>query len=153
VDILLKILAGLAIAILSSSFTVYLSLAKFRTEKWWEKKAEAYSNLLGVLHDAKAFSEENLEAQYRDRELTKEEDKAVRLKSKKSESDIYRSMDVGAFYLSDSAIACLKIYKNESTEASKQNSWIGYLTLDLDATNKCLKSMIKIAKVDLQIKT
>ncbi|RPA23346.1 hypothetical protein [Shewanella frigidimarina] len=152
-DILLKILAGLAIAGLSSLFTVYLSLAKFRTEKWWEKRAEAYSNLLGVLHDAKAFSEENLEAQYRDRELTKEEDEAVRLKSKKAESEIYRAMDVGAFYLSDNAIACLKIYKKESSEASKENSWVGYLTLDLDAANKCLNSMINIAKTDLQIKT
>ncbi|MCL1060493.1 hypothetical protein L2729_21260 [Shewanella gelidimarina] len=150
-EIFLKILAGVAIAGLSSLFTVYLSLAKFRTEKWWEKKADAYSNLVGVIHDAKAFAEENLEAEHKQLELTPEEDKVLREYSKKTELKIYRAMDAGSFYLSDEAIACLKLYKKECSEAGRDNNWLGYLAEDLKATDKCLKSMIRIAKNDLQI--
>lgn len=151
-EIFLKILSGVAIAGLSSWFTVHLSLKRFRTEKWWEKKSEAYSNLLGTIHDAKAFAEENLEAMQRSRELSEEEDRELRSKSKKAESEIYRAMDVGAFYLSQQAIDCLKQYKKESSEASVDNDWVLYLVNDLDATDKCLKAMIDIARNDLQVK-
>ena len=71
-EIVLTIISGVAIAGLSSWITVQLSQRQFRTEKWWEMKATAYSNLLGTIHDAKAFSEEHLEADYRDKNLTEE---------------------------------------------------------------------------------
>lgn len=151
-EIFLKVLSGVAIAGLSSWITVHLSLKRFRTEKWWEKKAQAYSTLLGVIHDAKAFAEENLEAEYRNRELSEEEDKELRAKSRAAEAEIYRAMDVGAFYLSPEAIECLKLYKKESSEAGKDHSWVLYLQEDLDATNKCLASMIEHARKDLQVK-
>lgn len=151
-ELFLKILSGVAIAGLSSWITVYLSLRRFRTEKWWEKKAEAYSNLLGTIHDAKAFAEENLEAMQLERELSEDEDKHLRKKSKLAESEIYRAMDVGAFYLSNQAIDCLKNYKDESSRAGKDNDWVLYLIEDLETTDKCLKSMIEIARADLQIK-
>lgn len=151
-EILLKVISAVVIAGLSSWITVFLSLRKFRTEKWWEKKAEAYSNLLGAIHDSKAFAEENLNAEFRSRELTELEDKELRAASKKSEAEIYRAMDVGAFYLSEQAIECLKKYKKESSEAGKDNSWVQYLIEDLDAANSCLKSMIEIARNDLKVK-
>ena len=151
-EILLNILSAVAIAGLSSWITVYLSLKKFRTEKWWEKKAEAYSNLVGVIHDAKAFAEKNLTASSRNRELSEEEDSDLRAKSCKAESEIYRAMDVGAFYLSEVAIECLKKYKKESSEAGQEKSWVHYLVEDFDATDKCLQSVIKIARSDLQVK-
>ena len=151
-EIFLKILSGVAIAGLSSWITVHLSLKRFRTEKWWEKKTQAYSNLLGVIHDAKAFAEKNLQAEYRSRELSEEEDKDLRAKSQAAEAEIYRAMDVGAFYFSQEAIECLKQYKKESSEAGQDNSWVLYLQEDLDATNKCLSAMIEIARKDLQVK-
>ena len=151
-EIFLKILSGVAIAGLSSWITVHLSMKRFRTEKWWEKRAEAYSNLIGAIHDAKAFAEENLEAMQRGRELSEEEDKELRHKSKVAESEIYRAMDVGAFYLSEQALDSLRTYKKESSEAGKDHDWTLYLVEDLEATNKCLKSMIEIARDDLQVR-
>jgi hypothetical protein len=61
-------------------------------------------------------------------------------------------MDVGAFYLSQQAIECLKKYKKASSEAGQDSSWVLYLQEDLDATNECLTSMIEIARKDLQVK-
>lgn len=151
-DIFINIISGVAIASFSSWITVRLSLERFRTEKWWEKKAEAYSNLLGAIHDAKAFAEENLQALSRGRNLTDEEDVELRLRSKKSEADIYRSMDVGAFYFSQETLECLKKYKQASSEAGKDNDWILYLTEDFDSTDRCLKSMVEIARKDLKVK-
>jgi len=149
-DVFLTILSGVAIAGLSSWITVQLSLKKFRTEKWWEMKAEAYSSLLGTIHDAKAFAEENLEADAGNKDITKEQDEELRAKSHRANAEIYRAMDVGAFYLSQEAIERLKSYKNETPE--KEETWVQYLMADFDATDSCLKDMITIARNDLQIR-
>ena len=131
---------------------MHLSLRRFRTERWWEKTADVYSNLLGAIHDAKAFSEEYLAAEYRNRRLSDEEDKVLREKYRQSESVIYRAMDVGSFYLSQEAIDCLKTYRKESSSAIQEDSWQMYLQADLDATNRCLHSMIEIARRHLKVK-
>lgn len=151
-EVALNILSGLAIALATSWFTVFFSLKRFRTEKWWEKKAEAYTSLLSALHNSKAFSEINLSAEMRGRELTDQEDKELREKSRESEAKIYREMDVGAFYLSSKAINRLKLYKKQIADAGAINSWVQYLLDDLEATNSCIKDIVEIAREDLSVK-
>ena len=48
---------GLAVAIVTSVVTVRLSLRKFHAERWWERKAEAYNDVLNALSDLKHYSE------------------------------------------------------------------------------------------------
>jgi hypothetical protein len=145
------ILAGIVIATISSLVTVQLSLGRFRSEKWWEKKAEAYSNLIGAIHDAKAFSEETIEAGSKGKDLSGDDDKALRIRSKNAESDIYRAMDVGAFYLSDKAIARLRSYMKDCGESSNTTDWVMYITNDYEANKSCLADMIEIARNDLKV--
>lgn len=146
-----QIIVGIVIAAVSSLLTVQLSLKRYRTEKWWEKRAEAYSNILGLLHDAKEFSEENMAADLAGRELTEQEDKNLRARSSACTNDIYRAMDVGQFYLSPKAISRLKKYKKESSEAGNNGDWNSYLVQDFDAAESCLKDIINIAKSDLKV--
>ena len=150
-DIFLNIFAGVSIAALSSWITVHLSLRRYRTEKWWEKKAEAYSVLLGAIHDAKAFAEIQLLAEHQERELSAEEATEIYEKTKKSGSEVYRAMDVGAFYLSKEAIMRLKLYKQQRQHSEKAGDWIQYLKEDLTSTDSCLKDMIELAHNDLKI--
>ena len=45
-NLLSQITVGAIIAIVASYITVQLSLRPFYSEKWWEKKAEAYAAIL-----------------------------------------------------------------------------------------------------------
>lgn len=45
------IVSGVAIATLSSWMTVQISLRRFYKEKWWEKRYEAYSAVIGAASD------------------------------------------------------------------------------------------------------
>ena len=63
--VFITILTGIFIAGITSLITVHLSINKFRTEKWWERKADAYTQLLDALHNAKKFSDEHLRATYK----------------------------------------------------------------------------------------
>jgi len=45
-EVALSIFTAIVIAAISSWITVQLSLRKFRAERWWERKAEAYSKII-----------------------------------------------------------------------------------------------------------
>ena len=146
------LLTGIIIAVVSALVTVQLSLRRFRTERWWERKVQAYERVIAALHDAKAFAEEHFEANMLGRELPKEQDEDLRARSKVAHEEIAKAIDIGAFLLSDEALERLKQYRKEEDEAGETNSWFEYLDADLAATGKCLKDLIVIAKKDLQIK-
>ena len=152
IDTALAILTGIVIAAVSSWITVQLSLRKFRTERWWEKKAEAYSRIIEALHNSKAFADNHLEAQYSGRDLPAEKDKELRQRSKLAHEEIAKAVDIGAFLLSEEALTRLKQYQKEAGKTEDEKSWFEYLEETWGSTDKCLKDLIKIAKRDLRAK-
>lgn len=59
-ETVLAILAGIAVGGTTSVITVWLSLRRFRAEKWWELRARAYERVIEALHNAKVSTEEYL---------------------------------------------------------------------------------------------
>jgi hypothetical protein len=57
VDEVLALLSGIVIAAVNSWITVQLSLRRFRTERWWERKVEAYERIIAALHPTKAYAD------------------------------------------------------------------------------------------------
>jgi hypothetical protein len=48
-DILFNLLVSLVVAIVTAYFTVKFSLKQFYSQKWWEKKSDAYSKIIEQL--------------------------------------------------------------------------------------------------------
>lgn len=78
VDFLIKSIDAIAIAVVTSWFTVQLSRRQFQTNRWWEKKVEAYERVIEAFHKAKKFASENLDAEYIGEEVPKDRDKELR---------------------------------------------------------------------------
>jgi high-affinity Fe2+/Pb2+ permease len=102
---------GLGIAAATSWFTVKLSLAKFRKERLWEKKALAYERVIDAIHKAKKFSSEHLDAQYDGRDLPDERDEELRKLAKEAMDEIRRAADIGGFVLSAQALEIIREYE------------------------------------------
>ena len=151
-SIALNILTGILIAAISSWITVQLSLRRFRAEKWWERKADAYSKVIEALHNSKAFSDHFLNVEIEGGKLPEEREKELRSRGKVASDEILKTMDVGAFLLSDEALNRLRQYQKDADAASDQPEWFLYLEADLAAANKCLRDIIVIAKKDLKTK-
>ena len=47
--LIIALIPAAAVAILTAKLTVNLSVEQFRTQKWWEKKSEAYSKIVSCL--------------------------------------------------------------------------------------------------------
>ena len=151
-DTALAIFTGIVIAAVSSWITVQLSLKRFRSERWWERKAQAYEKIIGALHDSKAFADKHLKAEYGGRKIAEEMDKELRARSKVAHEEIEKAIDIGSFLLSDEALSRLKQYQKDMEKASGTQMWFEYLEEDLAATSNCLKDLIQIAKKDLRAK-
>ena len=144
------IITGIVTAAISSWIAVQLSLRKFHLEKWWERKANAYSALIQALHDSKTFCDEHFEALCAGRQVSDERDKELRIRARKATDEIRRAIDIGAFLFSDEALEVLKRYNKDQEEVSKAQDWYEYLDTDLAATSRCLEDIIKIARKDLK---
>lgn len=145
-----NILVGIVIAGVSSWITVQLSLRRFRTEKWWERKVAAYERVIEALHYSKAFCDAHINAVEEGRDVAKDRDQSLRKHARDASQEIQKVIDVGGFLLSDEAHARLKQYVKQSKVASNSQSWYEYLEADLAATESCLTDLIRIAKKDLQ---
>ena len=45
-----ELLVGLVVAVVASLVTVRLSLKRFYAERWWDRKADAYTRVIAALH-------------------------------------------------------------------------------------------------------
>ncbi len=149
-DPLLTLAFSLVIAVVSSWVTVNLSLRRYHSERWWDRKAEAYSAVIEALHHSKAFSDEHLSAAQRGRDLSEDRDQELRDRARKANAEIAKAADVGAFLLSEEALTRLRKYQVEDAKASNTDSWLDYILADQTATASCLDDIIEIAKRDLR---
>ena len=146
----LVIITGIVIAAVSSWITVNLSLRRYHSERWWDRKAEAYSSVIEALHHSKVFCDDHLTAVMLGQELSKEQNQELRARARKANAEIAKAIDVGAFLLSDDALGRLRRYKEEANKASEEQTWFDYLSEDQKAITECLRDMIEIAKRDLK---
>lgn len=150
IDALIKILSAIAIAGASSWITVQLSRHKFRSERWWEKKVDAYERVIEAFHNSKKFSSEHMTAEERGREVSDERDAELRTLAKDARDEILRASDIGSFVLSKEALGILARYEAQSENAPRQESWYEHLDADWSLTNSYMKEFIAEAHRDLK---
>ena len=67
------LITGIVIAVVSSfvsaRVTVHYALKRFHSEKWWERKAEAYGAILEALHHVRNHADTNIAFLERGKEL------------------------------------------------------------------------------------
>ena len=54
---LAPVIPSLVVGVCTAIITVRLSLRRFRSERWWERKADVYSRIVEALHNAMEYCE------------------------------------------------------------------------------------------------
>jgi len=152
-NIVALIASGLAF--LASIIAVVVSIynarfARFTLEKWWERKAGAYSRIIEALSDLCYYHQRFRDAAYEARELSEEEKLEVKRYWERGRLEVVKAANVGAFMISPVAEEALKEYleRKISTE-----DWFERLDFDYTSTERCLKRIVACAKEDLQVGT
>ena len=73
-----QVIAGLAsaifVSVVTAVLTVQLALRRFYSEKWWERRSDAYSEIIKALHQVREHADTNLQFALRDKDLPEEGD-------------------------------------------------------------------------------
>jgi hypothetical protein len=149
-DLAIALVIAVVSAVVSAWITVQLSLRRFRYERRWDRKADAYDRIVVALHDFKIFASRHGADELQIKKMSEEDRADLRARASKADDEILKAIDIGALYLSDEAQSRLRQYQNEERSAQDLNTWFGYLEADRNAADACLKDMIKIAKRDLR---
>lgn len=150
--IIWEIIQPIFISIIVAVITVKLSLKKFRSEKWWEKKAEAYSKIVDALHQLKNYCEQKLPAEYGEPSLSPEKEKELGQQYQTAYRELVKTLDVGSFIITDEAVKILETYQNRPELNYYENPLCDIIECDLKYIKECLRDFKLSAKKDLGIK-
>ena len=141
---------GIVVAVLTAFLTVRLALKRFYSEKWWERKAEAYGAILEALHHVRNYTDHNLESLKRGVDLPPEGDAELTKKLQEAMAELRKHWDIGSFVICKEAVTVMDTFMEELDAATKYSNWDAHLIIKMDAVNKCLNTMREIARKDLK---
>ena len=99
VNLLSETLSIIAVSGVTAWITVFLALRRFRKERLWQKRVEAYESIFSALHHCKRFSDVHFEASQNLRDVSPERDEPLRSRAVKAGQILAEAADVSGFLL------------------------------------------------------
>jgi hypothetical protein len=146
-------LISLFVAVVASYVTFNLSFSQFRKEKKWEKKFEAYSNILNAMFGMIRYEDKLMDEEIGDAKLGADFKKNLAELAKEGRTEVERAATIGGFLISkDSATQINKMLKElDATMADfDKMSFYSFLDNRVSITKKYIDSINKLADEDLQ---
>jgi hypothetical protein len=114
-DLLVKLVPSLVVAVVTAWATVRLSLRRFRTERWWERKADAYSRIVESLYHAKQYYDHESRKWWNEQEspsrdpskVESDEDRRRRAEFSEAFHELAKATHIGAYIICDEAAKVL----------------------------------------------
>jgi hypothetical protein len=132
--------------------TVRLALGRFREEKLWERRLDAYTSIIRDLHHIKRDASLNFDAEMGGRKLSDATQSELTSAVKSAQADLALHSDIGELLLSKEALAAIKLTVMElATASSKSTSYQGFLDDCYGIADAGLNAFRMIAKRDLNV--
>ena len=149
-DILLKFLPGIITAIIASYLAALWSLRKIYSEKWWDRKEKAYSEIIDSLYDIMHYCEVQVEHHEYGRKYSEERMKEVQYKYAEAYRKLKKVTDIGGFVISSKGAKVLKDLRNRPKLDWNQNPPFEIYDQDFQYYKQALEKIIEIANKDLR---
>ncbi len=143
------IIAGVPIALITSWVTVKLSLRRFQSEKWFERKVDAYTKVIDSLHQMKKLTARKLRAEESGIEIPENAEKELLEVYQASHAELRRLADMGSLIFSAEAIRALDELSRDLGASTPNEGWWLYYDAQSAAINSCLQKIREIGKHDL----
>jgi hypothetical protein len=123
----IPILSGVIVSVITAVITVHLSLRRFYSEKWWERKAEAYSRIVECLYLVQLNAQAVLTAVEASQEFPDEEYDRLSEEARKAGTEIAKATSIGAFIISEAVADALARLHSRLEQAHNEPSFHGRL--------------------------
>jgi len=134
---------------LASWLTVRLALQRFYTQKWWERKAQAYSEIIGSLAKMRICFDKWFDEDIELRKMSPEAGKRVNEEYASARRVIENAEAVGSFIISEEAAKVLRSFLKELQKEDIQGNCLKDRDRHYDELIKCIAELRKIANREL----
>jgi hypothetical protein len=156
--ILANLVPAIIVAVIASWVTVQLSLRQFYTEKWWERKADAYAEVIGSLVALNYSLDRLWRAETDEQEvLLRKGRETIWREYREALTQLEQAATEGNFILSAKATAALsdliRKLRVESEESDlREGDTVGFISGCSGAATRCLEALRGEAKADLHVR-
>ena len=149
-ELLISILSGVLISVITSYLTAKFAISKFYTEKWWERKEQAYTEIINALYDMVQFYQVFKEDYGQDDFISQERSLELHQRHNEGFRRVRRATDLATLYMSDDAAKLLKkLREREGLHEQTNPMWDVYED-EYNSHSNALDKLIMIAKKDLK---
>jgi hypothetical protein len=141
-----------AIAIASAFLAAGLAARRFRNDRWWEKQATAYSDLIESLHNMKRAANEHYNALLEARDVPKEDSEKLWSDYRIARQNAWRIAESSTFIVSEKVQRSVQELEKALGTASNEDTWQGHLDLIVYSVDKCLIEVKEIGRMELKLK-
>ena len=149
VNISIALIPSLIVAVVTALLTVRLSLRKFYTERWWERKADAYSRIVEALHKYKKYDQQKLKIEMSYPRDDSDKEKILEKQWADANSELQRAVDLGAFVISEQTEEIIRKFLNRRVGDPNEDPLFELIETDLEHVKNCLSAVKQAAKDDL----
>ena len=149
-SVLIVLVPALMVAVITAYVTVKLATRQFYSQRWWEKKAEAYSHIIEHLANMQYYFEEMFDEGIGDKTLSEEEKDRLLKAYRQAKESITRAVAIGAYIVSDGAVSTLEEFLRQL--GRRTDDWIGDLDTKYALVKECIASVREYAEADLRKK-
>ena len=142
-------LISVVTAVITAVVTVRLSLHNFYSQKWWEKQAEVYSEILASLAHMQVSSEYEFDSSV-GFPSTEEQKKIQSERWRKSKARIEQITNIGAFIISETVHEHLVVLQKKLEANKEKTDWHLVIESELTAVRKAIKAIRECAKRELK---
>lgn len=149
-NLIISIVSGCVIAVVSSYLTSRWTMKKFYTEKWWDRKEQAYTEIINALYDMvqfyKVFKDDYGQHDF----ISEDRSTELRQRHFSGLKKLYRATDLASIYVSDDAVKVLvDLRQKKSLDYYSNPLWEIYED-EYHAHKQTLDKLLKVAKKDLR---
>ena len=150
IQLAIQIVAGVIISVITAALTVHLSLRRFYSEKWWERKAEAYSRIVEALQLECMHVEAALTALEFGRDSPDEKRDPLAKQARDARREIAKVTSIGAFIISESVADTLAVLGHALEQADDEPNFYDQLHSELVALKQAMARIRDIVKKELK---
>lgn len=150
-DFIWTLATSIATAIVTALVTVRLSVRQFQSQKWWERKVDAYTRIIEALQAMYRFDTEAFDADVEGRELPEEYAKRLRNEWSAGRDELEKAVGYGTLVISAEAYRALMELQDGIDAARRERTWAEHLDTEGAALAACLGDLRRFAAKDLGV--
>jgi hypothetical protein len=138
------------VGVVSALFTSFLARKSFISERWWDRKADAYTRILEALVEMHRYYDAHYDDLTWEAPLSEERKAELTTASKTAWREVDNAIRLGEFVISQEAHTGLAKLQTATRGVDPQD-FFGIVDAEYAATSACIKQMREIGRADLRV--